>query len=360
MNSLNNSKQLIQPRFSRSAGTTGVHSRVSMKGEERFHNNAWTFIFNVRSRWEIRLDSAIVNYASRIKRVDFLVRVKIGFRSIRDERVLKWTWTNVSAGNGILAFRDDSKFDRSNEVPTTANNASSQRLIRADAWNYFPTEFRKRIAVGRCRCREKAHPTLSASRCEQFYASTVRVYYKSWSRHMARMEREGSSRWKLPRLLESFAQGEEGSPSRGGDPALLFAPSCAPTCSRHASKHRPLVPGAINPFFIFTLPPRVRGTSHYKPAYRPSLFPTGNDVSATTFSRRLPLPPGERDIVAIPFHLLIRLRVPCVESRFARDFRQRETILREGIYIQRSWGNVENKFLPIQRASARSFNSLAR
>lgn len=135
MNSLNNSKQLIQPRFSRSAGTTGVHSRVSMKGEERFHNNAWTFIFNVRSRWEIRLDSAIVNYASRIKRVDFLVRVKIGFRSIRDERVLKWTWTNVSAGNGILAFRDDSKFDRSNEVPTptTANNASSQRLIRADA-----------------------------------------------------------------------------------------------------------------------------------------------------------------------------------------------------------------------------------
>lgn len=40
---------------------------------------------------------------------------------------------------------------------------------------------------------------------------------------MARMEREGSSRWKLPRLLESFAQGEEGSPLRGGDPALLFA-----------------------------------------------------------------------------------------------------------------------------------------
>lgn len=70
--------------------------------------------------------------------------------------------------------------------------------------------------LGEKRARE-SHP----SRCEQFYASIIKVGHAIWRGWSAK----GRVPLKaVPRLPESFAQGEEGSPSQGGDPALLSRP----------------------------------------------------------------------------------------------------------------------------------------
>ena len=68
------------------------------------------------------------------------------------------------------------------------------------------------------------------SRCKQFY-TTRRGHYKSWSRHMASMERKGSvvlevreSRQVLGKRGERQRERERESSPLQGDPALLFGP----------------------------------------------------------------------------------------------------------------------------------------
>lgn len=92
----------------------------------------------------------------------------------------------------------------------------------------------------------------------------LRVYYKSWSRHMARMEREGSSPVEscasLTRVLRPRWRGlavtrRRSCPFVSPRRARLRAPATRPNIVLSSR-------AAINPFFFFilTLPPRVRGT----------------------------------------------------------------------------------------------------
>lgn len=109
--------------------------------------------------------------------------------------------------------------------------------------------------LGEKRARE-SHP----SRCEQFYASIIKVGHAIWRGWSAK----GRVPLKaVPRLPESFAQGEEGSPSQGGDPALLSRPVVRAYVLPprvQTSSSRLVRQLTLFFFFILTLPPRVRGT----------------------------------------------------------------------------------------------------
>lgn len=75
MNSLNNSKQPHSTSlFPVGWNDRCAFTRLETKGEERFHNNARTFVFNVYGL-DRKYDSTIVQRI--IERSRFLVRVKI-------------------------------------------------------------------------------------------------------------------------------------------------------------------------------------------------------------------------------------------------------------------------------------------
>lgn len=219
--------------------------------------------------------------------------------------------------------------------------ASSQRLIRADAGNwtlaFLLTELERARGVDADVGLGGRPPR--ASRCVQFYASTSRVYYKSWSRHMAREEG-----WSKAASSPS-PKVKRGSPFRRGE--------ILPFCFAHRalpSKHPRLVPRVINPFLFFN--PSAKETSYKRRNidHRPRPPSLSFQLETMFLQPSRDISSSGRRISRSILWLLIRLfRVSGLRDfwgKARRGLRRDEYI--EGDINGTARFDVENKFLPIE------------